>query len=46
MKNGENIPYLEIKEVLLVHCNIINSDFQQGSGVLYTFAPNKFLLNY
>ena len=45
MKNGENVPYLEIKEVVLVHCNIINSDFQQDSGVLYTFVPNKFLLN-
>ena len=25
-KNGENVPYLEITEVVLVHCNIVNND--------------------
>ena len=40
-KNGENVPHLEIIEVVLVHCNIVNNDYQQGSSVLYTFAPNK-----
>ena len=40
-KNGENIPHLEIPEVVLVHCNIVNSDYQQDSRVLYTFVPNK-----
>ena len=29
-KNGENEPCLEITEVALVHCNIINSDYQHG----------------
>ena len=33
-KNGENEPYLEITEVVLVHFNIVNNDCQQGSGVL------------
>ena len=28
-------------EVILVHCNIINNDYQQDSRVLYTFVPNK-----
>ena len=28
-------------EVLLVHCNIANNDYQQDSTVLYTFVPNK-----
>ena len=28
-------------EVLLVHCNILNNDYQQDSRVLYTFVPNK-----
>ena len=37
----ENIPYLEITEVGLVHCNIVNNDYQQDSRVLYTFVPNK-----
>ena len=40
-KNGENVPHLEITELVLVHCNIVNNDYQQGSRVLYTFVPNK-----
>ena len=40
-KNGENVPHLEITEVVLVHCNIANNDYQQDSKVLYTFVPNK-----
>ena len=40
-ENGENFPHLEITEVVLVHCNIVNNDFQQDSRVLYTFVPNK-----
>ena len=40
-KNGENLPHLEIAEVILVHCNLVNSDYQQDSWVLYTFVPNK-----
>ena len=40
-KNDENVPHLEITEVKLVHCNIVNNDYQQDSRVLYTFVPNK-----
>ena len=40
-KNGENVPHIEITEVVLVHCNIVNNDYQQDSRVLYTFVPNK-----
>ena len=40
-KNGENVLHLEITEVLLAHCNIVNNDYQQVSRVLYTFVPNK-----
>ena len=40
-KDGENVLHLEITEVVLVHCNIVNSDYQQDSSVLYTFVPNK-----
>ena len=40
-KNGENVPDHEITEVLLVHCKIVNNDYQQDSRVLYTFVPNK-----
>ena len=28
-KNGENAPHLQITEVVLVHCNIVNNDYQQ-----------------
>ena len=40
-KNGENVPHLEITEVVLVHCNVANNDYQQDLRVLYTFVPNK-----
>ena len=40
-KNGENAPHLELTEVIIVHCNIVNTDYQQDSRVLYTFVPNK-----
>ena len=40
-KNGENVPHLEITKLVLVHCNIVNNDYQQDSRVLYTFVPNK-----
>ena len=40
-KSGENVPHLEITEVVLVHCNIVNNHYQQDSRVLCTFVPNK-----
>ena len=40
-KNGEHLPHLEITEVILVHCNIVNNDYQEDSRVLNTFVPNK-----
>ena len=40
-KNGENVSDLEITEVVLVYCNIVNNDYQQDSRVSYTFVPNK-----
>ena len=41
VKNGDNVPHLEITEVMLVHCNIVNKDCQWDLRVLYTFVPNK-----
>ena len=32
---------LEIIEVLLVHCNIVNNSYQQNSRALYIFVSNK-----
>ena len=40
-RNGENVPHLKITEVVLLHCNIVNNDYQQDSRVLYKFVPNK-----
>ena len=39
--NGENLPHLEVVELVLVHCNLVNNDYQQDSRILFTFAPNK-----
>ena len=40
-KNGENVPHLEVVELVLVHCNLVNNDYQQDSRILYTFVPDK-----
>ena len=44
-ENGENVPHLEITEVVLVHCSIhqylVNNDYQQNLRVSYTFVSNK-----
>ena len=40
-KNSKNVLHLEIAEVVLVHCDIVNNDYQQDSRILYTFVPNK-----
>ena len=43
-KNGENVPNLEITEVVLVHCGIVNNDYQHDSRVLYTFQVNRLVV--
>ena len=48
IKNGEKVPSLEVVEVVLVQCNLVDNQYQQKSEVLYTFTPNKsyaYLLN-
>ena len=40
-KNGENVPHLDVVELVLVHCNLVNNDYQQHSRILFTFVPNK-----
>ena len=37
-ENGENVPHLEISELVLMNCNIVNNDYQQDTRVLYTFV--------
>ena len=40
-KNGEQVPHLEVAELIIVHCNIINNNYQRTSRILYTFLLNK-----
>ena len=40
-KNGENVPSLEVGEVVIVLYNLVDNQYQQKSEVLYTFIPNK-----
>ena len=40
-KNSEQVCKLETVEVVLVHCNLVNNNYQQSSKVLFTFVPNK-----
>ena len=40
-KNGENVLHLEITELVLAHCNLVNNDYQQDSTMLNTSVPNK-----
>ena len=35
-KNGEHMPSFEVVEVVLVHCNLIDNQYQQKFEVLYT----------
>ena len=40
-KHGENTPHLEIVELVLIHFNLVENNYQQNSRILYTFVPNK-----
>ena len=40
-KDREDVPILESIDVVLVHCNLVNNNYQQASKVLFTFVPNK-----
>ena len=40
-KNGENVPHLEITELVLVHGNLVNNDYREDLRMLYTFVSNK-----
>ena len=45
-EKGEIVSHLEITEVVLVHCNIVNNDDQQDSRIFYTFIPNKSFVTH
>ena len=40
-KNGEDVSKLESVEVVLVHCNLVNNNYQQTSKVLFRLVPKK-----
>ena len=40
-KNGEILPRFETVKAVLVHCNLVNNNYQQTSKVLFTFVPSK-----
>ena len=47
-KTGEKVPRLEVVEVVLVQCNLVDNHYQQKSEILWTFTPDKtyaYLLN-
>ena len=46
IKNGENVPSAEVVEVALVQCNLVDNQYQQKSGLLYTFATKSLMIVY
>ena len=40
-KDGGNFLKLDSVEVILVHCNLVENDYQHTSKALFTFALNK-----
>ena len=40
-EDGKDVTKLESVEVVLVHCNLVNNNYQQASKALFTFVPNK-----
>ena len=41
-ENGENVLHLKITEVILLHCNIFNNDYQHDLRILFKLlVPNK-----
>ena len=45
-KNGENVPHLEAVELVLVHCNLVNNDYQQDSRLFIPLYQTKHLVVY
>ena len=40
-KKNENVPSLEVVEVGLVQCNLVDNQYQQKSKILYTLTSSK-----
>ena len=41
IKDGDNLPQIEQVHSVLVHCNVVQNNYQQDSKLLYTFVPDK-----
>ena len=41
-KIDENSSHLEITEIILVYCNVVNNSSQKVLRVFYIFVPNEF----
>ena len=41
IKDEEDLSKLESVVYVLVHCNLVNNNYQQASKVLFNFVPNK-----
>ena len=42
IKNRDKISSLEVAELLLFQCNLVDFEYQQKSEVLYTFVPKRY----
>ena len=40
-EDDESVPHLQITEIVLIHCNNVDNDYQHDSRDLYTFVLNK-----
>ena len=45
-KNGENVPHLEITEVVLVHCNMVNNIINMIQGYYILLFQINLLVAY
>ena len=44
-KNAENVPHLEIVELILIHCYIVNNNHQQNlEYYIHLFQTNHFVV--
>ena len=43
-KNSEKVAHLEITELVLVYCNIINNDYQHDSDVCFVYSCSKQII--
>ena len=44
-KNGEDVPHLEIAELVLIHCNLLNNNDQQNLEYdIHLFQTNHLVV--